>query len=155
MIVIYMMNDKRIFVDTGAYLARFHTADQRYQQAYQAWEQVQNQRRVVVTSHHVIDELATLLARRTDYGFSARKIGQIYASQLVLIERSSATDEQTALAFFQKYADQKVSFTDCISFAMMMRLQIQQVFTFVIIFRWRGLKCFRRLTSYNELRMNP
>ncbi|CAK0762624.1 PilT domain-containing protein [Gammaproteobacteria bacterium] len=142
MTVIYMMNDKRIFVDTGAYLARFHTADQRYQQAYQAWEQVQNQQRVVVTSHHVIDELATLLARRTDYGFSARKIGQIYASQLALIERSSERDEQTALAFFQKYADQKVSFTDCISFAMMMRLQIRQVFTFDYHFALAGFEVF-------------
>lgn len=40
------MNDKRIFIDTGAYLARFHTADQRYQQAYVAWKQVQEQRRI-------------------------------------------------------------------------------------------------------------
>ena len=124
------MNDRRIFVDTGAYLARFHTADQFYQQANLAWRQVQQQKRVVITSHHVIDELATLLARRSSYAFSARKITQIYASSLTLIERSNEDDERLALAFFQKYADQKVSFTDCISFAMMKRLQIKQVFTF-------------------------
>lgn len=136
------MNDRRIFVDTGAYLARFHSADQRYQQACKGWEQLQNQQRVVVTSHHVIDELATLLGRRTDYAFSARKISQIYASQLVLIERSSEVDEQMALAFFQKYADQKVSFTDCISFAMMKRLQINQVFTFDYHFALAGFEVF-------------
>jgi predicted nucleic acid-binding protein len=137
-----MMNDKRIFVDTGAYLARFHKADQRYQQACKAWGQIEKQQRIVITSHHVIDELATLLARRTDYGFSARKIGQIYASQRVLIERSSEADEQMALAFFQKYADQKVSFTDCISFAMMKRLQIRQVFTFDYHFALAGFEVF-------------
>jgi hypothetical protein len=140
-----MMNDKRIFVDTGAYLARFHKADQRYQQACQAWTQIEKQQRIVITSHHVIDELATLLARRTDYAFSARKIGQIYASQRVLIERSSEADEQMALAFFQKYADQKVSFTDCISFAMMKRLQIRQVFTFDYHFALAGFEVFPSL----------
>lgn len=136
------MKDKRIFVDTGAYLARFHSADQRYRQSCVAWGQVQEQRRIVITSHHVFDELATLLARRSSYAFSARKISQIYDSQLVLIERSHENDERIALAFFQKYADQKVSFTDCISFAMMKRLQIKQVFTFDYHFSLAGFNIF-------------
>jgi len=139
------MNDKRIFIDTGAYLARFHTADQHYQQACLAWEQAREQRWIIVTSHHVIDELATLLARRSSYVFSAHKIMQIYASPLTLIERSNEEDEQIALAFFQKYADQKVSFTDCLSFAMMKRLQIQQVFTFDYHFLLLGFDVFPSL----------
>jgi len=44
--------------------------------------------------------------------------------------------------FFQKYADQKVSFTDCISFAMMKRLQIKQVFTFDYHFSLAGFDVF-------------
>jgi uncharacterized protein len=136
------MNDKRIFIDTGAYLARFHVADQRYQQACKAWELLQNQHIILVTSHHVIDELATLLARRCDYAFSAHKIEQIYASQLLLIERSNEKDEQIALSLFQKYADQKVSFTDCISFAIMKRLQLKRVFTFDKHFSQAGFEVF-------------
>jgi uncharacterized protein len=125
-----MITDRRIFVDTGAYLALFHKADQRYQQACNTWLELEKQQRIIYTTNHIVDELATLLARRTDYGFASRKIAQIYASELVIIERSNETDEYSALTLFQKYADQKVSFTDCLSFVVMQRLQIKQVFTF-------------------------
>jgi len=110
------MKDRRIFVDTGAYLAFFHKADQCHQLACKAWQELESQQRIIVTTNHVLDELATLLGRRTEYAFAARKIAQIYASELVVIERSSELDEYEALAIFQKYADQKVSFTDCLSF---------------------------------------
>jgi len=54
------------------------------------------------------------------------------------MERSNHTDELRALALFKKYADQKISFTDCISFAIMQRLHIQKVFGFDRHFRFLG-----------------
>ena len=137
-----MIKDRRIFVDTGAYLALFHKADLRYQQACNAWLELENQQRIIYTTNHIVDELATLLARRTEYAFAGRKIAQIYASELVIIERSSETDEYGALALFQKYADQKVSFTDCLSFVVMQRLKIKQVFTFDYHFSLLGFNVF-------------
>lgn len=125
-----MIKDRRIFVDTGAYLVLFHKADQRHPQACDAWMELEKQQRIIYTTNHIVDELATLLARRTEYAFASRKIGQIYGSESVIIERSDEADERSALTLFQKYADQKVSFTDCLSFAVMQRLQIKQVFTF-------------------------
>ena len=137
-----MIKDYRIFVDTGAYLALFHKADQRHQQAYKAWLELEKQQRKIYITNHIVDELATLLARRTEYAFASRKMVQIYASELVIIERSSEADEHCALTLFQKYADQKVSFTDCLSFVVMQRLEIKQVFTFDYHFSLPGFNIF-------------
>ncbi len=123
------MIDNRIFVDTGPYLAAFHERDQRYQKAVEVWNEVKRQKLVTITTNHILDELATLLARRTSYSFSFMKIRSVLESS-VLIERPDRTDEEEALKFFEKYADQQISFTDCLSFAVMQRLQLKQCFTF-------------------------
>ncbi|MDD2725291.1 MAG: PIN domain-containing protein [Methylovulum sp.] len=135
------------FCGYGAYLALFHKADQCHQQACIAWQEIETQQRIIVTINHVLDELATLLGRRTEYTFAGRKTAQIYVSELVVIERSNEWDEYEALAIFQKYADQKVSFTDCLSFVTMQRLSIRQVFTFDYHFSLLGFDIFRLIPS--------
>jgi len=42
--------------------------------------------------------------------------------------------------FFEKYADQDVSFTDCVCFALMRAHNIQRVFTFDRHFRLAGFE---------------
>ena len=66
------------------------------------------------------------------------KLQAIYANPEIHIERSTRKDELKALAFFKKYADQKISFTDCISFAVMERLKLKQVFSFDKHFEYFG-----------------
>ena len=51
-------------------------------------------------------------------------------SHFLRILRPDVSDEQAALLLFEKFADQKVSFTDCISFAMMRTAGISSAFTF-------------------------
>jgi predicted nucleic acid-binding protein len=46
------------------------------------------------------------------------------------ILRPDAVDELAALVLFKKYADQSVSFTDCISFVLMEKWQIKSAFSF-------------------------
>ena len=118
-----------IFIDTGAYLAHFHPKDQNHQQALELWAWIEKNNIHRVTTNHVLDELATILGRRTSYSFSAQKIREIFAAD-VLIERSYEEDEQKALDLFEKYSDQKISFTDCLSFVVMKRLALKQAFTF-------------------------
>lgn len=61
----------------------------------------------------MIDELATLLGRRTNFEFAAKKLKQIYEAD-IQIERTDEKDELKALKFLEKYADQNISFTDCL-----------------------------------------
>jgi len=44
--------------------------------------------------------------------------------------RPDADDEIRAVDLFSKFADQKVSFTDCVSFVLMRRHRLQRAFAF-------------------------
>ena len=59
-------------------------------------------------------------------------------SSTLEILRPSPEDELAALDLFEKFADQEVSFTDCISFVLMRRRQIKRVFSFDRHFRHAG-----------------
>lgn len=78
----------------------------------------------------VLDETFTLLGRRAGYDFAAQRARNIYASEWLTILRSEKNDELRAIDFFEKYSDHRLSFTDCISFALMQRKKIKRVFTF-------------------------
>lgn len=118
------------YIDTGAFIARFIVADQFHAKSLVLWEKLRLDRETLVTSNHVLDETLTLLARRVSYAFAAEKARLIYNSGLFTIARTTQDDELSALAFFEKYADQGVSFTDCLSFVLMKKMNIQRVFGF-------------------------
>ncbi len=130
----------RCFVDTGAYFALFFIRDQYHQESRQIWDRLNADKALIWTTNHVLDELATLLARKTTYEFSATKMQGIYDSEGMRIERSSRRDEVKAIDYFRKFADQKVSFTDCLSFAIMNRVGLKEVFTFDRHFGLAGFK---------------
>jgi len=119
-----------IFIDTGAFLARFLSHDQYHPNAVAVWEQLRSNRESCLTSNFVLDETFTLLGRRAGYGFAVQRAKNIYASQALTIFRPDREDEINALQFFSKYADQHLSFTDCISFVLMKREKINRVFSF-------------------------
>jgi predicted nucleic acid-binding protein len=119
-----------IFIDTGAFLARYLEDDQHQSQAETLWRRIEYEKEGFCTSNFVIDELATLLGRRSNSKFAARKVRSIYESELIDIFRPDEADEYDALVLFEKYHDQNVSFTDCVSFALMKRRDIHRVFSF-------------------------
>lgn len=133
-----MTGGKIIFVDTGAWLSCFCRKDQFHRDSLRIWKELASEKIFTVTTNHIIDELATLLARRTSYDFSAGKTEEIYDSKLSMIIRPDQESELEALKIFRKYADQKISFTDCLSFVVMKNLKIQHVFTFDHHFRIFG-----------------
>ena len=118
------------FVDTGAFLARYVEGDQYHRAAVRAWKRLERSPGALFTSSFVVDETLTLLGRRTTYAFAAARADALYASCVLTVLRPDAADESTALDFFRKFADQKVSFTDCVSFALMRRHRLKRAFTF-------------------------
>jgi len=129
-----------IFIDTGAFLARFIERDQYHRAARSHWEKLRNDRRRCFTSSFVIDELITLLGRRASYQFAAERARSIYASDALTILRPLGGDEAAALDLFEKYADQSVSFTDCVSMALMTSHNIRTAFTFDRHFQLAGFE---------------
>ncbi|HEX4955204.1 MAG TPA: PIN domain-containing protein [Thermoanaerobaculia bacterium] len=119
-----------IFIDTGAFLARHLPKDDHRDLALPAWEELTRLRWPLYTSNFVLDETLTLLGRCSTYHFAAERGRFIQESRELEILRPDEEDEARALAAFEKFADQKVSFTDCISFVLMRRYKIRRAFSF-------------------------
>lgn len=130
-----------VFVDTGAFLARYLARDEHHKSAVSAWADLTGV--PLFTSNHILDETATLLGRRAGHSFAADRMENIYGSQMIQILYSTKADEMEALRWFRKLSDQKVSFTDCISFALMKRLRIPVAFTFDEHFTRAGFRPVR------------
>ena len=127
-----------IFVDTGAFLARHLRSDQFHASAKRGWKELRRREWKLVTSNFVLDETLTLLGRRASYPFAAERGRRILLSKTLLVLRPEAEDELEALRLFGKFADQRVSFTDCVSFALMRRRGIERAFTFDAHFERAG-----------------
>ena len=130
------------FVDTGAFLARYVSQDQHHSKARRGWKDLEKAKSPLFTSSFVLDETFTLLARRASYVFAADRAEAIYGSRVLTVLRPEASDEAAALVFFRKLADQEVSFTDCVSFALMRRHRITRAFTFDRHFAAVGFTCW-------------
>jgi uncharacterized protein len=116
-----------IFVDTGAFLALYIKRDQYHDRAHKVFRALS---RPFSTSNHVVDELATLLGRIAGFRFAADRIDDLYASESLEVLPSTRNDEIEAVRWMRKYSDKEISFTDCVSFALMRRLGIHVAFTF-------------------------
>ena len=127
-----------IFIDTGAFVARYLEKDQFHNKAVNVWQSIVKEGSGCTTSNFVLDETLTLIGRRAGNKFAAERGNNIYTSKLITILRPDLTDELKAMKTFVKFADQSVSFTDCVSFELMRRHKIKKVFTFDNHFEFAG-----------------
>jgi len=119
-----------IFVDTGALLARYLERDQHHEDALSGFALLERERRPACTSIHVLDETITLLTRWAGATFAADRARAILASRSLRILRPSPDQEVAALSWLERFADQRVSFTDALSFVLMHDAGIQEAFAF-------------------------
>jgi predicted nucleic acid-binding protein len=120
---------KKVFVDTGAFLAKEIKRDQHHSEAAALWARLGVHPEALYTSEHCMDETATLLARRTSYAFAADWGKDLLQSGIHILQ-TEASDWTAAFQSMRKFADQGASFTDCLSFALMKRHRIRSVFGF-------------------------
>ena len=117
-----------VFVDTSAFVARNVSRDPYYPNASVIWNELEET--PLLTTNHVLEETLTLLARRIGYALASDMAGRYYASAKLDIIYTGREDELEAIRYFRKFSDHQVSFTDCISFAIMKRHRIRTAFTF-------------------------
>lgn len=127
-----------VFVDTGAFLARYLANDAHHPRAVAIWKRMRGE--PLVTSNHVLDETLTLLARRAGNRFAGDRADNIYAAEVLEIVYSTKEDESEAVRLLRKYADRQVSFTDCVSFVLMRSRKISTAFTFDQHFQQAGFR---------------
>ena len=120
---------KSLFVDTGAFLAKEIASDQHHEAANTFWQKIARDRPRLYSSEHVLDETATLLARRTSYAWAAQWGHDVLSAGIEWLP-SESQDLLDAFGLMKKFADQAVSFTDSLSFVLMKKAGLRDVFGF-------------------------
>lgn len=128
-----------LFVDTGAFVAKEIAGDQFHQVARESWDEAERRGLRLVSSEHVFDESATLIARRSNYAFAAEWGRDAMESGIEWL-RTGEEDWAMALVLMRKFADQGVSFTDCLSAVLMKRAGLKRVFGFDRHFESMGFR---------------
>ncbi len=86
-----------IYIDTGAFLARYLAKDQYHAPAVAFREELRTRNEELVTSNFVLDETATLLGRRAGYLFASKRLQAMYNSNNLQIWRPDRDDELHAI----------------------------------------------------------
>jgi len=119
-----------IFVDTGAWVARFSRRDQYHSRAAETWAKLKTSNKRIITSDSVFVETVTLLGRKVS-PMAAVEAGRfLHGWNKLAILRATRDDEAAALDLLGKFADQSIGFVDCLSFALMRRHRIPMAFAF-------------------------
>jgi predicted nucleic acid-binding protein len=121
------MPRNRIFVDTSAWYAIIDKNDKDHAAAV---SKIQILDRPLVTSNYILDEILTLLKTKLGPTIAISFGQKLWDQEVSTLLRIIEEDEERAWSVFRKYADKGSSFTDCTSFALLERLDINTVFAF-------------------------
>jgi len=116
-----------IFVDTGAWFARFVPSD-RDHPAARAW--FEQNTHPLITTDYVIDELLTVLKIRDEFPRALEVGPSLFNGDVCDLEWVTEADVRDAWQVFSTYRDKGWSFTDCVSRVVMERLRITTAFAF-------------------------
>ncbi len=120
---------ERVFVDTSAYYALTDPRDDHHAQAVSERQRLIRGGSELYTTNAVLIELHGLILNRMDRDTAERVLEALYASA-TRIFRATERDETRARQIIHQQQDKEYTFTDAISFAVMQRLHLRQVWTY-------------------------
>jgi uncharacterized protein len=134
---------KTIFLDSSFFKAVIDKQDDFYTIARNAWYSLIENNYQLITTNYILDETYTLIRVKCDLKKALELRDVLGNEQLNLtIIRVTIDDDGSAWDWFNKDWS-KLSFTDCVSFAVMKRLEIHEVATFDKHFEKAGFKIFK------------
>jgi uncharacterized protein len=116
-----------IFVDTSAWYALLDRKDRNHSHAVRFAEE---SRDLLLTSTYILDETVTLVRRHLGHAMAVRFGDRLWNEEIARLVRVSPEEEVRAWTIFARHTDTGFSYTDCTSFALMERLQIDAAFAF-------------------------
>lgn len=132
----------RFFVDTSAWLALNDKNDQYHNKAAAKSIEIKKHKIELITSEYIIDESITLIRYRVSHRAAVIFGDSLITSNIVRIIDVTGEDRIKAWEMFKKYEDKELSFTDCISFVLMINLKLHKAFTFDEHFKQMGFEIF-------------
>lgn len=122
-----------LFVDTGAFYARFHESDQNHETATAIFDQIRRGDlvyRPLYTSRFVLAELSRLLLYHAGNETAIRTLSVIRRSESFRVLPVDRETFETACEQFGQYDDQEISLTDHVSAALARENDVEHVFAF-------------------------
>lgn len=129
-----------MFVDTSGWYALMDRRDEWHVRARDEVRRVLARRDALVTSDYVVEESCTLAKVRAGSAAAFRLLDLLHQTQSVEWEWIGAERFERAEVLFRKQHDQRYSFTDCTSFALMRELTIEAALTSDEHFRAAGFR---------------
>lgn len=121
---------RKVFVDTGAWLALADASDDLHDAARAIYPSVLQPGVQLFTTNLVVAETYNLIRRRMGFQASMRFLWSLRASPRLERFYSNAELESAAETLLQRFADQDFSLVDAVSFACMQVEGIVEAFAF-------------------------
>lgn len=130
----------QIFLDTCFFIALSDEKDKNHLKAKKSlMKHVQKGARFV-TGRNILIEYLDGVTKRISKKKAIEELDNILNSKLLLVEPLKEEDWGKAIMYFRKYHDQQIDMTDCLSFAIMERLELNNAMTFDNDFRIHGFE---------------
>lgn len=129
-----------LFIDTGAFFARFNERDENYERATAVFRAIAEKRlayRPLYTSGYVLSELATLTLRKSGHDAAVEALRRATASGIRVLHPDEGTFKDTRVEF-ARYDDQQISFVDHMTGILSLYYDVEHVFAFDSDFRTLG-----------------
>ena len=120
---------KKVFIDTAAWLALLNIDDIWHQQAKQIRLELVKQNYIFITTEFILLEVRYALCSQSLRKNTANFLHNIYQLKSIKIITLSQELFQLGLSLYEQRLDKDWGLTDCISFVVMQREQIQEAFT--------------------------
>jgi predicted nucleic acid-binding protein len=125
-----------IFADTSFFFALFAVEEhERHPQARDLLDTLAGRTlsEVLITTDHVVSETITLIQTVVKRNAHQRAVlvgEKLYGERLARIYRASFEEHLEAFAYLKQHGDKGYSAVDCLSFVVMLKLGIQEAWTF-------------------------
>jgi predicted nucleic acid-binding protein len=108
-----------VLVDSGGWIALLSARDQHHDEADALFRRAVRERQPLITTNLVLAEVHRLLLFRAGIRAAATALARIEASAHVRIVFATAAHHAAARAWLERLDDQRVTYTDAVSFAVM------------------------------------
>ncbi len=129
---------KSLFVDSGFWIALENADDQNHSKALLHWQELLSNMPVLITTSYVFDEVVTFFNNRHNHAKAVELGHTLLHSSFIELIQVDETLFKEAWLYFQKHQDKRYSLTDCVSFIVMSKRNLETALTFDKHFRQAG-----------------
>lgn len=119
-----------VFVDSGGWIALAHARDRHHEDADRLFHLAAARRLALITTNLVVAEVHRLLLFRAGPRVASTVLDRIDGSGLLGVEFATAAHHVAARTWLARLADQAVTYTDAVSFAVMQSRRCRAVLGF-------------------------